>query len=208
MGTNNPHSVEAVAEVSEIEQTQQISKRYLTVPNFLSASRAVFLPLLFYYILTDRPGLFLIGYIVLGSTDFFDGIIARKFNQKSEIGKALDSIADLFFYISTAWFLYALYPEYIAANSTLLKIFFATLGLSFVVSAIRCGKPILMHTFLLKLNAVLVYLLMIFSYFMNTTYMVTAILLIYLVGFAEEIYIFIKHGDIDPDTPCFWKIIK
>jgi len=43
---------------------------------------------------------------------------------------------------------------------------------------------------------------------MNTTYMVTAILLIYLVGFAEEIYIFIKHGDIDPDTPCFWKIIK
>ncbi len=205
MSANNLHVVETVADTSEIEQ---ISKRYLTVPNFLSASRAVFLPLLFYYILTERPGLFLIGYIILGSTDFFDGIIARKFNQKSEIGKTLDSIADLFFYISTAWFLYALYPEYIAANSTLLKVFFATLGLSFVISAIRCGKPILMHTFLLKLNAVLVYLLMIFSYFMNTTYMVTAILLIYLVGFAEEIYIFIKHGDIDPDSPCFWKIIK
>ncbi|NLW11443.1 MAG: CDP-alcohol phosphatidyltransferase family protein, partial [Clostridiaceae bacterium] len=182
--------------------------RYLTVPNFLSASRAVFLPLLFYYIMTDRPGLFLIGYILLGATDFFDGIIARKFNQKSEIGKTLDSIADLFFYISTAWFIYALYPEYITANSTLLKIFFALLGLSFVVSAIRCGKPILMHTYLLKLNAVLVYFLMIFSYFMNTTYMVTAILLIYVLGFSEEIYIFIKHGDVDPDSPCFWKIIK
>jgi len=79
MSANNLHVVETVADTSEIEQ---ISKRYLTVPNFLSASRAVFLPLLFYYILTDRPGLFLIGYIILGSTDFFDGIIARKFNQK------------------------------------------------------------------------------------------------------------------------------
>ena len=45
MGANNLHTVEAAAEVSEIEQTQQISKRYLTVPNFLSASRVAFLPL-------------------------------------------------------------------------------------------------------------------------------------------------------------------
>lgn len=208
MDTNKLQVTETVTEASELEQIEQLGKRYMTVPNFLSASRVLFLPLLFYYIYIDRPGLFLLGYIILGSTDFFDGIIARKFNQKSEIGKALDSIADLFFYISTAWFLYALYPQYIVANSTLLKIFFAMLGLSFVISAIRCGKPILMHTFLLKLNAVLVYLLMIFSYFINTTYMVTVILIIYLIGFSEEIYIFIKHGNVDPDTPCFWKIIK
>lgn len=208
MDTNNLHGTGVVVETTEIDQIEQISRRYLTIPNFLSASRAVFLPLLFYYIMIDRPGLFLIGYIILGATDFFDGIIARKFNQKSEIGKALDSIADLFFYISTAWFIHALYPEYIASNATLLKIFFALLGLSFVVSAIRCGKPILMHTYLLKLNAILIYFLMIFSYFLDTTYMITAILLIYVLAFAEEIYIFIKHGNVDPDTPYFWKILK
>jgi len=88
-------------------------KENLNVPNFLSLSRIVFLPLLFVFVIKDMRLTFLIGFIILGSTDYFDGLIARKFNQKTELGKSLDSIADIFFYVSSAYFIYKLYPAYL-----------------------------------------------------------------------------------------------
>jgi phosphatidylglycerophosphate synthase len=194
--------------IDDLEELRRLNKRIITVPNFLSLSRALFLPILYVLIHWNMPVAFLIGYIILGATDFFDGIIARKFNQKSDIGKVLDSVADVCFYLSTAWFIHALYPEYIAANNMLLKVFFAAFFLSLAASVIFCKKPILMHTYILKLNAVLVYLLMIFSYFFDTTIMLGAILVLYIIGFAEEIYIFARHGEVDPDSPFFWKIKK
>lgn len=181
-------------------------KENLTVPNFLSVSRALFLPILVIFAVNDMELAFLIGYIILGSTDFFDGMIARKFNQKTEIGKALDSIADLFFYIASAYFLATLYKSYIEPNYTLLIVFFSILFLSFVISAILLKKPIMMHTSILRFNAVLVYFVVICSYFMDTTYFITGILILYIIGFIEEIAIFIKYGEVDPDTKSFFRI--
>ena len=182
-------------------------RKYLTIPNFLSISRFLFLPLLFYFVLSGMEIAFLIGYIILGSTDYFDGLIARKFNQKTDIGKALDSIADLFFYISSAYFLSKLFPQFLAPNKILLIIFFSLLTLSFIVSAILCKKPIMMHTSLLRLEGVLVYLVIIASFFINTTWFIAIILIIYLIAFTEEILIFIKYGEVDPDSPSIFKII-
>jgi len=183
-------------------------RKYLTVPNFLSLSRFLFLPILYFFVLSDMPIAFLIGYIILGSTDFFDGKIARRFNQKTEIGKALDSIADLFFYISSAYFLAKLYPQYLMPNKVLLIVFFSLLALSFVVSSIWCKKPIMMHTSLLRLGGVLVYAAVIASYFMNSTWFIAIVLINYLIAFTEEIIIFIKYGDVDPDTTSMFKIIE
>ena len=61
--------------------------KYITIPNFLSVSRFLFLPILFIFVAREMNIAFLIGYIILGSTDFFDGKIARRFNQKTDIGK-------------------------------------------------------------------------------------------------------------------------
>jgi phosphatidylglycerophosphate synthase len=100
-----------------------MSKKYMTIPNALSLSRLIFLPLLYLFILADHLTAFLIGYILIGATDFFDGLIARRFNMTSEIGKALDSIADLFFYISSAWFLYYLYHSILHQHVLLIMFF-------------------------------------------------------------------------------------
>lgn len=177
-----------------------MKKEYINVPNSLSLSRLLFLPILFILVHRDLRLAFLIGYMILGSTDFFDGLIARRFNQKTSIGKTLDSFADIFFYVSSAYFVARLYPEYLIPNQLLLIVFFSLFFLSFIVSAVTCHKPIMMHTFLLKLNGVLVYFLLILSYFYNTTWMITVILAIYLIGFCEEIIIFIRYGEVDPDT--------
>ncbi len=185
-----------------------MDKRVITIPNILSASRLFCLPLLFFLLYKDWRTAFLAAYLIVGSTDFFDGWIARHFNQKTEIGKRLDSFADIFFYVSTAWFIAVLFPAYLEPNKVLLILFFSLFFLSFVISGIFCRKPVMMHTFLLKLNGVLVYFLVLLSFPFNTTWFITGILVIYLIGFTEEILIFIKFGDVDPDTVSLLHLIK
>lgn len=180
----------------------------ITIPNALSLSRLVFLPVLFVLINNESYEAFLIAYVLLGSTDFFDGLIARKFNQVSEIGKTLDSFSDIFFYVSSAYFLARLYPSYLAPNELMLIGFFVLFILSFVVSSFKCKKPIMMHTFLLRLNGVLVYLLIVLSHFIDTTYFISLILFIYYIGFLEEIAIFIRYGEVDPDTTSIISLKK
>jgi len=68
-----------------------------TLSNFLSFSRILLLFPFFYYLSFGTPAG---NYIALGiamaamATDFFDGVIARKFNTVSTLGKYLDPIAD------------------------------------------------------------------------------------------------------------------
>lgn len=183
-------------------------KEYITVPNILSVSRIVLLPILYVFIMFKMYFSFTVAYAILGMTDMFDGMIARKFNMKSEIGKQLDSIADLFFFLSSAYFIHVLYTEYLNPNLTLLFIFLGIFAASFIISYICCGKIILMHTFLAKLCAVLVYFLVITSYFLNTTLFITFILCAYIVTFIEEIVMFIKFGNIDPDTWSIFSLMK
>jgi len=171
-----------------------------TIPNLLSVSRIVLLPGLFILLHLDQHLLFLIFYILIGSTDYFDGIAARKLNQVSHYGKELDSLADLFFYISSAYFLNYLRPEVVAANKTYLIVFFLLLGFSFLLSGLLFKRPVMMHTFILRWNAVMVFLIIICTFLFDVTLMTRLTLLIYIVGFTEEILIFLLFGNVDPDT--------
>lgn len=185
-----------------------MKREYINIPNSLSVSRGLFLPVLFVFAIMDLRLPFIVGYAILGATDAFDGWVARTFNMKTDIGKKLDSMADILFYVSSAWFLYKFFPQFLIPNTYLLIAFFALFFLSFLISGILCRKPIMMHTWLLKLNGVLVYVAVLLSFFFNTTYFIAAILIIYLVGFTEEIIIFIKYGEVDPDTPSLVHLIR
>lgn len=70
-----------------------------TIPNVLSLLRLALIPVFaVLYFLSDRDPVLLywsIGALVVsGLTDLFDGMIARRFHQITEIGKILDPIAD------------------------------------------------------------------------------------------------------------------
>jgi|BioPla2DNA2_1021312.scaffolds.fasta_scaffold08705_6 CDP-diacylglycerol--glycerol-3-phosphate 3-phosphatidyltransferase len=183
-------------------------KEYINVPNILSVSRIVLLPVLFVLISFKMYFSFTVAYAILGMTDMFDGMIARRFNLKTEIGKYLDSIADMVFFLSSAYFIHVLYTEYLHPNMTLFFVFIGVMLLSFIVSYIRCNKIILMHSFLAKLCAVLVYFLVLSSYFLNTTLLITLIISLYIVTFFEAILMFVFYGDIDPDTMSIFSLMK
>lgn len=70
-----------------------------TIPNILSLVRIALLPVFaVLYLKSDAQPMLLWwagGVLVLsGLTDLFDGAIARRFNQISEVGKLLDPLAD------------------------------------------------------------------------------------------------------------------
>ena len=72
----------------------KLKNQNLTVPNALSVLRILLVPFF--------AGAFLTGHVITaaillclsGLTDCFDGLIARKFNQITELGKMLDPFAD------------------------------------------------------------------------------------------------------------------
>jgi cardiolipin synthase (CMP-forming) len=74
--------------------------RILTVPNVITIVRLCLLPV-FVWLLFGRDDRASAAWLLaaLGTTDFFDGYIARHFHQVSELGKVLDPVADrlLFF---------------------------------------------------------------------------------------------------------------
>ncbi len=179
-----------------------------TLPNLLSASRIILLPLLFLLLYFSSEYVFLAAYIIVGSTDLFDGILARKLNQVSHFGKELDSFADLLFYLSSAYFVYYLFPEVIRANSIYLIIFFSLLGFSFLLSAILFRRPVMMHTFLLRFNAVMVCLVVVTSFFFDTTLFVRAVAVLYIIAFIEELLIFLLYGNVNPDTISIFHLLR
>lgn len=72
-----------------------LDDRLLTLPNLISASRLVALPVFVWLVLhRDAPaaGAVLLG--VMGATDWVDGQVARRTGQVSELGKILDPAAD------------------------------------------------------------------------------------------------------------------
>jgi cardiolipin synthase (CMP-forming) len=93
-GPSRGHDSGRVKEEPDIA-TEAASRRVLTVPNALSLVRILLIPV-FVLLLVDedtRLGGFIVMAAVL-STDWVDGVVARRTGQVTELGKVLDPFAD------------------------------------------------------------------------------------------------------------------
>lgn len=68
--------------------------KFVTVPNVLTVSRIATSPAIGYFIINGMNSHALACFAFAATTDLLDGIIARKFNQQSDVGALLDPIAD------------------------------------------------------------------------------------------------------------------
>src|SRR5215470_512286 len=71
-----------------------MSSRIITVPNLLTVFRMVLIPVFVSLLFYRRFVLALAVFIVAGVTDGLDGLLARRFDQRSQLGTILDPIAD------------------------------------------------------------------------------------------------------------------
>lgn len=77
---------------------QDVKKEIFSIPNLLGYFRILMIPVfLFLYCNAETSNDYRIAFLVLAvsmSTDLIDGWVARKFHMITDIGKALDPIAD------------------------------------------------------------------------------------------------------------------
>jgi CDP-diacylglycerol--glycerol-3-phosphate 3-phosphatidyltransferase len=82
----------------------------LTLPNMLSGLRILLVPVLLGLAWLGHASAFLLLLAVSLSTDFFDGYLARRLDQSTELGVKLDSWGDLLTYGVMVVGLYLLWP--------------------------------------------------------------------------------------------------
>lgn len=66
----------------------------MTLANLLTFVRILLTPLIIWLLLSNKPGLAAILFLIAAFSDWIDGTVARAFNQISELGKFLDPLAD------------------------------------------------------------------------------------------------------------------
>ena len=71
-----------------------MSSRIVTVPNILTVFRMVLIPVFVSLLFYQRFLLALAIFVLAGLTDGLDGLLARRFDQRSQLGTILDPIAD------------------------------------------------------------------------------------------------------------------
>jgi cardiolipin synthase len=68
--------------------------RIWTIPNLISAARLLLVPAFVWAFLAGQNVLGVVFLVTIGSTDWVDGYVARRFDQVSNLGKLLDPLAD------------------------------------------------------------------------------------------------------------------
>lgn len=86
-------------------------KDLFTIPNIMGYCRILLIPVFCYFYIAKENYIVATIIVLLSSlSDLFDGYIARKFNQVTELGKALDPIADKLTHAALALCLASRYP--------------------------------------------------------------------------------------------------
>lgn len=86
-------------------------KDIFTIPNIMGYCRILLIPVFCYFYIAKEDYLIAAGIVLISSlSDLFDGYIARRFNMVTELGKALDPIADKLTHAALALCLASRYP--------------------------------------------------------------------------------------------------
>ena len=108
----------------------------LTIPNLLTLARALGIPLFLYLVLAkEEMGLAILTLVIAGASDYFDGKLARAWNQESRLGELMDPAVDRLYIISV------------------LVAMFATQVVPLWVLALIAGRDILLGLLLLVMKS-------------------------------------------------------
>ena len=88
-----------VFDIGAKDGPEVVSDRVLTVPNLLSFARLAVLPVVYLDLVSGRHLRALILLSVFAATDWFDGYVARRFDQITRLGKLLDPLSDRILFV-------------------------------------------------------------------------------------------------------------
>jgi len=123
------------------------------LPNAISAARLAATPLLLYFVATGARGPFTWLLLACLLSDILDGLIARAFNLRSELGAALDSRADMLVFALSVLGLVVFQGPFMRANGLLLAAPLALYAVEAACALWRYGRITSFHTVLVRITA-------------------------------------------------------
>jgi cardiolipin synthase len=119
----------------------------VTFANLITMLRFLLVPAIIYALMTGYTGLAFAGFIVAGISDGIDGLVARHFNQRSELGTYLDPLADKLLLVSVCAVLLstvmahpvAMRPIFVSKANTAVQIVLAALVLAELAFSVAFG---------------------------------------------------------------------
>ncbi|HEY2667884.1 MAG TPA: CDP-alcohol phosphatidyltransferase family protein, partial [Actinomycetota bacterium] len=76
------------------DDEEVVLNRVLTAPNLISFARLLLVPVFLLLYVAGRVLPAMVALVVVGTSDFVDGFVARATGQVSVLGKLLDPLAD------------------------------------------------------------------------------------------------------------------
>lgn len=127
----------------------------INVSNWLSIYRLMIAPYLILLVFKDERIVFATLLLISFITDILDGIIARKFNLRSNLGSQLDSAGDTVTFIVAMTGLLKFEEGFLLEQKNLLILSIMLYLFRLLFSVARYKKPSSFHTYLAKIAAVL-----------------------------------------------------
>jgi cardiolipin synthase (CMP-forming) len=81
-------------------QDETVTASTINVANFITMGRVIAVPVIFWLLLNGNSRLAFFVFLAAGISDAVDGFVAKRFNQKTELGAYLDPIADKLLIVS------------------------------------------------------------------------------------------------------------
>ncbi len=72
----------------------------MSIPNFITLFRIILVPVVFWLVVSERPGLAFVAFVIAGISDAIDGYLAKRYHWESELGAYLDPLADKLLIVS------------------------------------------------------------------------------------------------------------
>lgn len=139
---------------------------------------------------------FFVIYLICGTSDFFDGYIARKNNTVSELGAKLDSIADL---LMVMVMMTVIYP--IISPTVQIITWIAIIGIVRLVSMLVVFMKYrtfgMLHTYCNKITGFILFILPFFLTFIRLDVLTYIICILASISAIEELIIHIFSNELE-----------
>jgi len=181
----------------------------LTIPNILSLYRLFVFPLILLMIILKQEKAYAILLVVSLNTDVWDGWIARRFNQCTQIGARIDSLADIGVYVTALIGIIVFKIDDIGADAWLYYVFISSYLVVILSPLVKFGKIQSFHLYSIKLGgylqAVFFILLFFVDYFPIYFYIMVNLS---LLAFIESLAIQLIIPEMQSDLKGLYWVLK
>jgi phosphatidylglycerophosphate synthase len=179
----------------------------LTLPEWLAFFRIITFPIVVVLIFMLEKNVFAWIYIILFSTDVWDGFTAWVLKNDSTRREFLDTWGDNLYMIAGTIAFYHFEPDFFNEYSGYIILVYGIYVLELVMSLIKFGKPSNFHNYLAKAAAATQFFFIAYMLIFNPNFLLFFLAVIFsILDVMDEIIILLKVKKLKTHVQGFWKV--